>query len=259
MNRSLASDAPPAEQRPSANSPVDKSGGRVRDMFRQVAPRYDLMNHLLSLNIDRLWRKSAVDQLKIDGDWPILDVCTGTGDLALAIKRRAGTRVQVIGSDFCRAMLNIAHAKSRGAEASQALVDYLEADSLSLPFSNNTFQCVTVAFGLRNVSDTNRGLAEMLRVCRPGGQVMILEFSRPTAIGFKQLYQFYFANILPRVGNFFARNDKSAYKYLQESVLEFPDGQKLVDRMEGVGITQCQFTPLTFGVATIYVGTKSHG
>ena len=183
---------------------LDKSESRVREMFRQIAPRYDLMNHVLSLNIDRYWRWRSVKKLKINGDSPILDTCTGTGDLALAIKRKAPANVKVVGSDFCNAMLQIAEKKSSRLESSEQTATFLEADSQALPFDDDQFQCVTVAFGLRNVTDTNRGLSEMYRVCKPGGQVMILEFSRPYLIGLRQIYQFYFTTILPRVGQLFA-------------------------------------------------------
>ncbi len=125
-----------------------------------------------------------------------------------------------------------------------------------MPFADDTFQCVTVAFGLRNVSDTDQGLREMFRVCKPGGQVLVLEFSQPRIWGLRQVYGFYFRNVLPRIGQWFARNDKSAYKYLPESVGQFPDGQALADRMEGVGLTDVRFTAMTFGVATMYEGNK---
>ncbi|MEM6469450.1 MAG: bifunctional demethylmenaquinone methyltransferase/2-methoxy-6-polyprenyl-1,4-benzoquinol methylase UbiE [Planctomycetota bacterium] len=234
---------------------LDKSNTRVKEMFRQIAPRYDLMNHLLSLNIDKLWRRATVKRLKLSAGAPVLDVCTGTGDLALAIAKAAPDDVEVIGSDFCHAMLEIAREK-RQPETRTAGVEFLEADSQQLPFSADRFQCVTVAFGLRNVADTDQGLREMTRVCRPGGQVVVLEFSRPNVLGLRQLYGFYFSNVLPRIGQLFARNDKSAYEYLPQSVGQFPDGQALADRMATAGLTDVRFTPLTFGVCTIYEGTK---
>ena len=242
---------------PATEIPVDKSESRVRDMFRQVAPRYDAMNHLLSLNIDRYWRWRAVRLLQLMDDSPVLDVCTGTGDLALAIRQRAGERVRVVGSDFCGPMLRIAAEKqARLGQSSAPPVAFLEADSQSLPFPDDTFQAVTVAFGLRNVTSTDRGLAEMTRVCKPGGQVMVLEFSNPSLPGFRQVYQLYFEHVLPRIGQMLARNDKDAYRYLQKSVGQFPDGQRLADRMTAAGLTQTAYRPLTGGVATIYTGIK---
>ena len=238
----------------STTGTLDKSNSRVRDMFGQIAPRYDLLNHLLSLNIDRSWRRKTVDRLRVSGTAPVLDVCTGTGDLAIAIRRRFGTKVPVFGSDFCHEMLAIGMEKSGRSPGSE--VHYVEADAQNLPFPSDMFQCVTVAFGLRNVADTDRGLQEMLRVCKPGGQIAVLEFSQPTVLGLKQLYSFYFKNVLPRVGQWMARNDKSAYEYLPASVSQFPSGQVLADRMEANGIHNVQLHPMTFGVVTLYEGTK---
>jgi demethylmenaquinone methyltransferase/2-methoxy-6-polyprenyl-1,4-benzoquinol methylase len=206
------------------------------------------------MNIDRLWRRYTVGRLRIEGTAPILDCCTGTGDLAIAIKRRAGADVPVIGADFCFDMLAIGHQKS--AQNRQSDVHYLEADTQRLPFPDNHFQCVTVAFGLRNVADTDRGIAEMVRVCRPEGQVAILEFSSPTAPGLKQAYGFYFRHVLPRIGQWLARNDKQAYAYLPESVGQFPCGQALCDRLAAAGLRNTRFRPLTFGIASLYEGTK---
>jgi demethylmenaquinone methyltransferase/2-methoxy-6-polyprenyl-1,4-benzoquinol methylase len=230
---------------------IDKSGTRVQEMFRQIAPRYDAMNHLLSMNVDRYWRWRAVRRLKIQPGLPILDTCTGTGDLALAIERAAPESVRVVGSDFCGAMLEIADRKKRP----DSRVEFIEADSQSLPFPDDTFGCVTVAFGLRNVADTDRGLRELARVCRPGGQVLILEFSQPRLWGLRQVYGYYFRNVLPRIGQWFARNDKAAYEYLPASVGQFPDGEELAQRMTAAGLSNVKFTPLTGGVATIYEGT----
>lgn len=238
-----------------ASGQVDKDGEKVRDMFAQIAPRYDLMNHLLSLGIDVSWRKQAVKMLKLDRDLPILDCCTGTGDLALMLAESVKGRVEVVGTDFCAPMLERAELKHE-----KSLKDYpirfLEADSQALPFDDNTFQVVTVAFGLRNVQDTDRGLAEMARVCAAGGQICVLEFSKPTLPGLRQLYQGYFRHVLPRIGQAMARNNRDAYEYLPNSVAEFPDGQALADRMEAAGIEDVEIRQLTFGVASIYLGIK---
>ena len=233
---------------------LDKSNERVRDMFRQIAPRYDLMNHLLSLNIDKYWRRKTVDRLRIEGTRPILDVCTGTGDLALAISQRAGTNTPVLASDFCHEMLDIGRRK--GSQMPSTNVQFVEADAQQLPFENDQFQVVTVAFGLRNVADTDRGLSEMVRVCSPGGQVVVLEFSQPTVVGLKQAYQLYFRNVLPKIGQWMAKNDRSAYSYLPESVSHFPCGESLAQRMRHAGLRDVHFKPMTFGVATFYEGTK---
>ncbi len=251
------------ESRTSDQPQLDKSGQRVREMFRQIAPRYDLMNHLLSLNIDRRWRRKAVDRLRIESPAPILDICCGTGDLAIAIADHAGGGVQVIGSDFCHAMLEIARDKeaarirSAAGGNGRATIPFFEADSMQLPFADNRFQCVSVAFGLRNIADTDQGLREMVRVCQPGGQVMVLEFSQPSLPVLKQLYGFYFRFVLPRVGQLLARNDKSAYAYLPASVGQFPSGERLAERMRCAGLHDVEFHTLTLGVATIYIGDKA--
>lgn len=232
---------------------LDKSNQRVREMFGQIAPRYDLMNHLLSANIDKRWRRKTVDELRFQDHSPVLDVCTGTGDLALEIRRRTDHQIAVIGSDFCFPMLQRANQKASAAGAEK--ISFIEADAQHLPFPDDLFQVVTVAFGLRNVADTDRGLQEMARVCRPGGQVAVLEFSKPTVPGLSAAYDYYFRHVLPRVGQLMARNDKSAYHYLPASVSEFPSGQALADRMEANGIHNVRMIPMTFGVATLYEGT----
>src|SRR5881227_1221838 len=157
---------------------LDKGGTRIRRMFGEIAPRYDLLNHLLSLNIDRWWRWQTTRLVPPQGTAPILDVCTGTGDLALAYDRAAAGRVPIVGSDFCLPMLLPARKKTLRRHAGDR-IRYIEADTQRLPFPDDSFQLVTVAFGLRNVTDTDRGLAEMARVTRPGGRVAILEFSQP--------------------------------------------------------------------------------
>ena len=234
---------------------VDKDGSRVRDMFSQIAPRYDLMNHVLSLGIDILWRKKVVRLLKLDQDLPILDCCTGTGDLALMLSSSVQGRVEVVGSDFCPDMLKFA-VKKHLDKIPDYPVRFLEADSQNLPFEDSSFQAVTVAFGLRNVEDTDKGIHEMLRVCAPGGQVCVLEFSTPTLPGFRQIYQAYFKYVLPKIGQLFAKNDQAAYDYLPNSVAEFPSGQALADRMEQAGLNNVQVIPLTLGIASIYLGHR---
>ena len=234
---------------------VDKSNQRVRDMFGEIAPKYDRMNHVLSMNVDHYWRWKTVREVPPVGDSPILDVCTGTGDLALAYAKKAGAGVKIVGSDFTREMLAVGEAKKlkRGLNGQ---LSFVEADTQDLPFGDDEFQIVTVAFGLRNVSDTDLGLREMTRVCQPGGKVAILEFSMPTWQPMKAFYGFYFRNILPRIGQLFAKNKKEAYSYLPESVGEFPAGEALAKRMREAGLSEVRFLPLTFGIATLYIGTK---
>lgn len=235
---------------------VDKSGDRVRAMFAQIAPRYDRLNHLLSLNIDKRWRSKTLSLLRLLPGEPVLDVCTGTGDLALALSKALGPDTEVIGSDFCSEMLDIAKSKQTKAIPDGANLRFIEADTQSLPFEDDTFQCVTVAFGLRNVSDTMRGLREMVRVTKRGGKVAVLEFSKPTAPGLKQIYNTYFLKVLPRVGQALASNDKSAYEYLPQSVQQFPCGEELASWMREAGLMDIRLTPMTLGVVTLYLGIK---
>ncbi|MGN6548069.1 MAG: bifunctional demethylmenaquinone methyltransferase/2-methoxy-6-polyprenyl-1,4-benzoquinol methylase UbiE [Aureliella sp.] len=236
---------------------LDKTGQRVRRMFGEIAPRYDLMNHVLSLGIDIRWRRRAVRELRLDGTEPILDCCTGTGDLALMLAERVGSRARVIGTDFCFPMLARAHRKQLASPGALATsVAFMQADTQALPFEAATFQAVTVAFGLRNVEDTELGLGEMTRVCRPGGQVAVLEFSKPTLPGFRELYSAYFKHVLPRIGQSLARNRQDAYEYLPASVSEFPCGEALAQLMRAAGLRDVRIIPLTFGIATLYVGER---
>jgi demethylmenaquinone methyltransferase/2-methoxy-6-polyprenyl-1,4-benzoquinol methylase len=223
-------------------------------MFGQIAPWYDFLNHLLSLNIDRIWR-TRTTKLVPPGDGPILDLCTGTGDLALAYDRAGGRRLAITGADFCPEMLARARAKADRAGAA-GRVTFVEADAQNLPFPDDHFPLVTVAFGLRNVADTDRGLAEMVRVARPGGRVAVLEFSKPGHPVLGGLYLAYFRHVLPRVGQVLSRNRESAYHYLPASVLAFPDGEALAARMRGHGLANVRLYPFTFGIATLYVGEK---
>jgi demethylmenaquinone methyltransferase/2-methoxy-6-polyprenyl-1,4-benzoquinol methylase len=235
---------------------LDKQETRIRRMFGQVAPRYDLLNHLLSLNIDKYWRWRTTRLVLPIGEAPILDLCTGTGDLALAYDRAARGRVPIVGVDFCSEMLVRAIDKSERRGVSDR-VRFLEADAQRLPLPSNHFQISTVAFGLRNVTNTDRSLAEMVRVTQPGGRVAILEFSQPRHWLFGRLYRFYFTHILPTVGQAISRSPDNAYRYLPASVQEFPDGEALAERLRGHGLRDVRFYPFTFGIATLYVGVKA--
>ena len=234
---------------------VDKSSDRIRRMFGEIAPNYDRMNHLLSLNVDRYWRWRTVRTVKPTGEHPILDVCSGTGDLALAYYRASGGKVPIVAADFCPQMLDIGKEKTRRAGADDRLT-FVEADTENLPFDDNHFQIVSVAFGLRNVGDTDRGLREMMRVCWPGGRVVVLEFSMPRWQPFRAAYGWYFRALLPRIGEWLARNEQGAYNYLPESVGQFPSGEALAQRMRAVGMSEVQFYSLTLGMVTLYVGEK---
>ena len=236
-------------------TPIDKSNTRVKRMFGEIAPRYDFLNHLLSLQTDRYWRRKTVREVPPKGDAPVLDVCTGTGDLALAYYRASEDGTPIVGADFCPQMLERAEEKARRAGAN-GRVTFVEADAQRLPFPTDHFQIVSVAFGLRNIADPDRGLREMTRVCRPGGKVAVLEFSLPTHQPMKAAYGWYFRNVLPRIGQLVSRNNHEAYSYLPESVGEFPMGETLAERMRAAGLAKVDYYPLTLGVATLYVGEK---
>jgi len=234
---------------------VDKREERIRRMFGHIAPSYDFLNHLLSLNVDHWWRRKTTQLVPPEGGAPILDLCTGTGDLALAYDRAAGGQAPIVGADFCPEMLRLAEQKASRLKAS-GRIRFVEADAQHLPFANDEFQITTVAFGLRNVTDTDRGIAEMVRVTRPGGKVAILEFSQPRGPMFGRLYRFYFRYVLPLVGQVISRSRDNAYRYLPASVLEFPDGDALAERLRRHGLIDVHFHPLTLGIATLYVGAK---
>ena len=234
---------------------VDKSGKRVRAMFASIAKKYDFLNHLLSFNIDRYWRRHTIGAVGVEPGDLVLDCCTGTADLALAFHRATGSGCRIVGVDFCREMLVLGNRKIDRARAHDRLI-LVEGDSQSLPLPSDTFGVVTVAFGLRNVADTVRGIDEMIRVARPGGKVAILEFSRPRGAILGRLYLFFFKRILPNVGQAIAPNDTGAYRYLPNSVLEFPDGRAMLDLLSSRGLVETRMKSLTFGIATLYVGVK---
>jgi demethylmenaquinone methyltransferase/2-methoxy-6-polyprenyl-1,4-benzoquinol methylase len=235
--------------------PVDKSDRRIREMFGEISGRYDFLNHFLSAGTDYYWRWRCVRAAAMSGELPILDVCTGTGDLAVAFWRRAGGRVRVVGADFTHEMLKL--AKRKAESLPRAAMAFIEADAQRLPFEDERFQIVSVAFGLRNVADTKQGLREMARVCAPGGKVVVLEFSMPRNRLIGGVYGWYFRNVLPRLGQIISRNRQSAYSYLPDSVSEFPSGERLADMMKSCGLERVTWQPLTFGLATVYVGIKS--
>ena len=231
--------------------PVDKSGSRIRQMFGEIAGRYDFMNHFLSGGTDIYWRWRTVRMARPEGDAPILDVCTGTGDPAFAWRKSATDGTPVIATDFTHGMLKLAEDKRKDRN-----VVFMEADTQTLPFEDDQFQLVSVAFGLRNIASTIGGLQEMTRVCRPGGRVVVLEFSLPDNRLLSRTYQWYFRNILPKLGQLLVRNRQAAYEYLPQSVSEFPCGKDLTGIMEEAGLKNTSFRKLTGGIATVYIGYK---
>ena len=252
----LAESPAPTACPAAAHAVVDKSGAKVRGMFAEIAPRYDLTNRLLSGGIDVRWRRLTVHRAPPPETGAILDVCTGTGDLALAYAAASGPGVRVVASDFCRPMLDLGIEKAR---ASGADVEWVEADAMALPFPTASFDLVTVAFGLRNIADTARGLAEMARVLKPGGRLAILEFSLPRNRLVRGLYLWYFRRVLPCLGNAVARNRSDAYTYLNRSVEEFPSGARLAALIGAAGFDRVTMVPLTLGIATLSIATRSAG
>ncbi|MFN8005864.1 MAG: bifunctional demethylmenaquinone methyltransferase/2-methoxy-6-polyprenyl-1,4-benzoquinol methylase UbiE [Terriglobia bacterium] len=227
----------------------------IRQMFTAIAPRYDFLNHLLSLNIDRMWRRKAVQKLGNafkDETALCLDLCCGTGDLSFAMKTRGSARV--IGSDFSHSML-LLHQRKVRQQSLQAGILLVEADALSLPFRSNSFAALAIAFGLRNLESVNHGLAEMYRVLKPGGRLVVLEFSRVTIPLLERLFQFYFLQILPRIGALFSKHP-FAYSYLPDSVLKFPDQEQLKSLFLQNGFKNVSYENLSVGIAAIHYGEK---
>lgn len=226
---------------------------RVRKMFARIASRYDLLNHLLSANVDRRWRARVVRCVRpsLGVGSHALDVACGTGDLSLALAR-GGDGAHVVGLDFCRPMLEIA-ARKVGADARAVL--FIEGDALKLPFADASFDLVTIAFGLRNLASVEDGLRELLRVTRRGGRVAVLEFSRPAWPGLRELFGLYFTRVLPRIGGFVS-GSRGAYEYLPDSVSRFPDQVGLASLMREVGFTSVEFENLTGGIAALHTGTR---
>jgi demethylmenaquinone methyltransferase / 2-methoxy-6-polyprenyl-1,4-benzoquinol methylase len=229
----------------------DKAGA-VRSMFAAIAPRYDLLNHLLSLNIDRSWRRTAVDALLAgrSPDGTYLDACAGTLDLGLELARRRGFSGRVVGADFAEPMLRLGVGKIGGARVSPAA-----ADALRLPFPDGVFDGAMVGFGVRNLADLNEGVRELARVLRPGGRVVILEFAVPSRQPLRGLYLLYFRRVLPRIGRLISRHG-SAYAYLPASVLEFPEPQALADRMTAAGFDDVRWRRRTGGIVAVHVAER---
>ncbi len=226
---------------------------QISKMFNNIAPYYDFLNRFLSLGIDTRWRKKGINILKESNPKYILDVATGTADVAIEMTKRLSPD-KIIGVDISTEMLEIGRKKIK-KKGLEHLIELKEGDSEKLPFEDNTFDAITVAFGVRNYENLAKGMKEMNRVLKPEGQLMVLEFSQPKMFPFKQLYHFYFKNILPFIGRFTSKDPK-AYKYLYESVQAFPDGKDFVKVMEETGYKFNKCVPLTLGICSIYTGKK---
>lgn len=239
---------------PENSSAAKEHAGRVREMFAVIAKRYDLLNHLLSGNVDKRWRRIVVkrvsDKLSLTQSSRILDVACGTGDLSLTLFETTGA--EVIGTDFCRPMLSIAAGKTAGR------ISLIEGDALDLPFRDASFDVVTIAFGLRNLASVKSGLAELARVLKPGGLVAVLEFSKPANAMLRPLFNLYFRRVLPWMGGVIS-GSHSAYTYLPASVQRFPDQIQLSLLMEQAGFDQVCFENLTGGIAALHIGRRPIG
>lgn len=225
----------------------------VREMFAGIARRYDFLNHFLSVNTDKRWRRlvrKKLEDVLTKKDAVVLDVACGTGDLSIELQKNA--RAKIIGTDFCRPMLAIAFGKN---EKNATEILYVEADGMNLSFADASFDAVTVAFGLRNFSNWRDGLRELHRVTKKGGRLVVLEFSTPVVPGFKQIFNLYFTRILPRVGGAVS-GSRGAYEYLPDSVARFPDQKGLAEMMRKTGFDQVEYKNLTGGIAAIHSGIK---
>ncbi len=241
----------------------DAASRAVREMFTSIAPRYDLLNHLLSFNVDRLWWRrtaSSFSQILAQPDARVLDLCCGTGDMTFALRREAEKcTAKILGADFSHAMLQRARLKSLNKDrvsqnTKAAIPRWIEADALCLPFPDQHFSLVTSAFGFRNLADYDAGLREIVRVLRPGGECGILDFSEPKGV-MGNLYRVYFKQVLPRVGTMLS-GVRGPYAYLPNSVERFPEPEEMLARMRQAGFRKASWTPYTFAIAGLYRGKK---
>lgn len=242
---------------PPADATLDKSSGRIAGMFDAIAPRYDLLNTVLSAGLDRYWRRRAIRSLGFTGEETLLDVCTGTGDVALAAVRSPHGARCAIGVDFAGAMLSRADKKIRD-ERLATRVRLVRGDAMSLPMPGSSVDGVTIAFGIRNVAVPESACAELHRALRPGGRIAILEFGLPVVPAVRPLYLWYFREVLPRIGRAVSRHD-AAYSYLPASVGAFPWGEAFADMLRGAGFHNVRSRPLTFGIVYLYTAEKSAG
>jgi len=239
------------EIKPYSNSTKGKKD-QVAEMFDNIAPRYDFLNHFLSFGIDKIWRRKAIRLLMKHSPSIILDVATGTGDFAIESLKTGAQKV--IGVDISEEMLAVGRIKIKALGVDHRII-LQSGDSEALEFADNMFDAVTIAFGVRNFENLSKGIDELFRVMKPGAIICVLEFSKPKYFPVKQLYTFYSFYILPFLGRLFSK-DKSAYRYLPESVEQFPDGEEFLKVLKQSGFTQTREYRQTFGVATIYTGIK---
>lgn len=233
---------------------MHEKSARVGDMFNRIATRYDLLNHVLSAGTDFYWRKAALDAMNLRRGARILDICVGTADLALGALRRDQCPNRVVGVDLSMNMMRIGQEKTRRAPKPD--VRFVCGNAEELPFGDGEFDGAMVAFGVRNLADIPAGLASVNRVLTPGARLLVLELSRPTLLGFRQLFQLYFRHLLPRIGGVIS-GDGAAYRYLHSSVMAFPERERFLDLMEDAGFEGTRYRDLSLGIATLYTGTKA--
>ena len=232
---------------------LNKKSDNVAAMFNSIAAKYDFLNHFLSLGIDKLWRRCLVKQLAKSNPRQVLDIATGTGDLAIQLAKHHKS-VNITGVDISENMLSIGREKILKRKL-EGRINLKQANSLSLPFADGEFDAAMVAFGVRNFEDLSKGITEVHRVLKDGGSLYVLEFSMPSKFPMRNLYRFYFRKVLPFVGGIVS-GSKSAYTYLPESVFAFPEKEKFVEIMANAGFKNCSYKRFTYGVASIYVGSK---
>ncbi|MCK5640258.1 MAG: bifunctional demethylmenaquinone methyltransferase/2-methoxy-6-polyprenyl-1,4-benzoquinol methylase UbiE [Gammaproteobacteria bacterium] len=232
----------------------DQKANKVADVFHSVAGKYDLMNDLMSMGIHRLWKRFTIEMSGVRQGHKVLDIAGGTGDLAAKFSRLVGPEGQVILSDINASMLEVGRGRmvDRGIISN---VEYAQANAECLPFPDNYFDCITIAFGLRNVTDKNKALASMHRILKPGGRLLVLEFSKPVAPGLAPIYDAYSFKLLPKLGKLFA-GDSDSYQYLAESIRMHPDQKTLKEMMEQAGFSRCDFHNLTGGIVALHRGFK---
>ncbi|ALA23847.1 ubiquinone biosynthesis methyltransferase UbiE [Piscirickettsia salmonis] len=232
---------------------VDEKVSRVREVFRSVAPKYDLMNDLMSVGVHRLWKRYTLMASRVKTGDRVLDLAGGTGDLTRAFAKRIGASGHVVLADINEAMLAVGRAKLEGAGVFN--VDYVQANAEALPFETHYFDCITIAFGLRNVTDKDAALRSMYRILKPGGRLLVLEFSKPAYPLLSKLYDQYSFRILPRLGQWFAK-DAASYQYLAESIRMHPDQETLKNMMATAGFERCRYTNLSAGIVALHEGCK---
>jgi len=231
-----------------------EKAGKVAEVFHSVASKYDIMNDLMSMGVHRLWKRFTIERSAVRSGQRVLDIAGGTGDLAAKFSRLVGDKGEVILADINDSMLKVGRTRlvNKGIVGN---INYVQANAESLPFPDNYFDCITIAFGLRNVTDKDKALRSMFRIIKPGGRVMVLEFSKPTTKSLNYIYDKYSFNLLPKMGKLIA-NDAESYQYLAESIRMHPDQETLKGMMENAGLERCSYYNLTGGVVALHIGYK---